>query len=220
MKPEDVLLVRPQQERALVKFHKMLEAGRETLVEAGIAGLTSEAIVSRAGVNISTFYKYFANRDAFVSYLAIEFIERQTATLCQVVDSMPLDAPLERVIPAMIDSSVEDWSNNPGSRALQGLFVLNPLLYAEYSRSSQQVAVALRPFMAPWNIQGSFADWERMHSVFGDCAIVLFDRAAKAEHTEQAQLITELKALAVAYFKTAVRPPAESARDQRPDQAD
>ena len=206
MKPEDVLLVRPQQERALVKFRKMVEAGTETLVELGIAGLTTDAIVARAGVNISTFYKYFPNREAFICYLGIKFIEQQTESIRKVIASMPPDAPLERVIPAMIESSVEDWSTNRGARALQGIFVLNPVLYGEYSQSSQDVAEALRPFMAVWNIKGSFADWQRMHSVFGDCAIVLFDRAVKAEPAEQVRLIAELKALAVAYFKTAVAP--------------
>jgi hypothetical protein len=44
-----------------------------------------------------------------------------------------------------------------------------------------------------------------MHSVFGDSAIVLFDRAAKAEPEEQAKVVTQLKKLAVAYFNTAVR---------------
>ena len=39
-----------------------------------------------------------------------------------------------------------------------------------------------------------------MHSVFDDCAIVLFDRAAKADAEEQARVIVQLKNLAVAYL--------------------
>jgi hypothetical protein len=104
----------------------------------------------------------------------------------------------------LIDTAVDDWANNPTSRALQGSFILDPVLYAEYSRSSLDVAAALRPFMAAWNISGSYEDWERMNSVFGDCAIVLFDRAAKADPDEQAKVIAQLKNLAVAYFQTAV----------------
>lgn len=205
MKPEDFLLVQPQQDRALVKFRRMVDAGIEILAETGLAGLTTDAIAARAEVNISTFYKYFPNRDALVGYLSVTFIEEQTASLKAVIERMPADAPLEVVIPAMIDTAVEDWANNPASRALQGSFILDPVLYAEYSRSSQDVALALRPFMAVWNIEGDFEDWDRMHSVFGDSAIVLFDRAAKAEPEEQAKVIVQLKKLAVAYFKTAVK---------------
>lgn len=205
MKPEDFLLVRPQQDRALVKFRKMVDAGNKILAESGFAGLTTDAIAARAGVNISTFYKYFPNRDALVGFLSVTFIEEQTASLRAVIDRMPADAPLDVVIPAMIDTAVEDWANNPASRALQGSFILDPVLYAEYSRSSQDVALALRPFMSIWNIEGDFDDWDRMHSVFGDSAIVLFDRAAKANPEEQAKIITQLKKLAVAYFKTAVK---------------
>lgn len=205
MKPEDFLLVQPQQDRALVKFRKMVDAGIEILAESGFAGLTTDAIAARAGVNISTFYKYFPNRDALVGYLSLTFIEEQTASLRAVIERMPADAPLDIVIPAMIDTAVEDWANNPASRALQGSFILDPVLYAEYSRSSQDVAMALRPFMTIWNIEGDFDDWDRMHTVFGDSAIVLFDRAAKADPEEQAKIITQLKKLAVAYFKTAVK---------------
>lgn len=204
MKPEDFLLAQPQQERAIAKFRKMVEAGGEILAEGGFGGLTSDAIVARAGVNISTFYKYFANRDALVGYMALAFIEEQTASLCRLVARTPPDAPLEQLIPAMIDAAVDDWANSPTSRALQGSFILDPVLYAEYSRSSLDVAAALRPFMTAWNIAGSYEDWERMHSVFGDCAIVLFDRAAKADPDEQAKVIVQLKNLAVAYFRTAV----------------
>lgn len=205
MKPEDFLLVQPQQDRALVKFRRMVDAGIEILAESGLAGLTTDAIAARAEVNISTFYKYFPNRDALVGYLSVSFIEDQTASLKAVIERMPADAPLDVVIPAMIDTAVEDWAKNPASRALQGSFILDPVLYAEYSRSSQDVALALRPFMAVWNIEGDFGDWDRMHSVFGDSAIVLFDRAAKAEPEEQAKVIVQLKKLAVAYFKTAVK---------------
>lgn len=205
MKAEDFLLVQPQQDRALVKFRRMVDAGIEILAESGLAGLTTDAIAARAEVNISTFYKYFPNRDALVGYLSVTFIEEQTASLKAVIERMPADAPLDVVIPAMIDTAVEDWTKNPASRALQGSFILDPVLYAEYSRSSQDVALALRPFMAVWNIEGDFEDWDRMHSVFGDSAIVLFDRAAKAEPEEQAKVIVQLKKLAVAYFKTAVK---------------
>lgn len=205
MKAEDFLLVQPQQNRALVKFRRMVDAGIEILAESGLAGLTTDAIAARAEVNISTFYKYFPNRDALVGYLSVTFIEEQTASLKAVIERMPADAPLDVVIPAMIDTAVEDWTKNPASRALQGSFILDPVLYAEYSRSSQDVALALRPFMAVWNIEGDFEDWDRMHSVFGDSAIVLFDRAAKAEPEEQAKVIVQLKKLAVAYFKTAVK---------------
>lgn len=205
MKPEDFLLVQPQQDRALVKFRKMIDAGIEILAESGFAGLTTDAVAARAGVNISTFYKYFRNREALVGYLAVTFIEEQTASMTALIDRMPPDAPMDVVIPAMIDTAVEDWAKNPASRALQGSFILDPVLYTEYSRSSLDVALALRQFMIAWNMEGDFEDWERMHTVFGDSAIVVFDRAAKADPEEQAKIITQLKKLAVAYFKTAVK---------------
>jgi AcrR family transcriptional regulator len=204
MKPEDFLLVQPQQARAVAKFRSMVAAAGEVLAESGIGGLTSDAIAARAVVNISMFYKYFANRDALPGYMAVTFIEEQTASLIRLIERTPASALLDQMIPAMIDTAVDDWASNPTSRALQGIFILDPVLYAEYSRSSLDVAAALRPFMAAWNVAGTYEGWQRMHLVFGDCAIVLFDRAAKAEPDEQAKIIIQLKNLAVAYFRTAI----------------
>jgi len=61
--------------------------------------------------------------------------------------------------------------------------------------------------MTSWSFKGSHDDWDRMHSIFGDCAIVVYDRAAKAEAAEQAEIIAELKILAVAYFNTVMQRP-------------
>lgn len=209
MAPEEFLLVQPQQVRALEKFRRMIETGREILAESGLAGLTSDAVVARAGVNISTFYKYFPNREALIGYLAVAFIEQQTEALRKVISTFPPDAPMEQVIPAMIDAAVDDWSSNPASRALQSMFMLDPVLYEEYSRSAIDVAEALRPFMQVWGMSGTIEDWELMHTIFGDCAIVLFDRAAKSDAEGQARVIWELKRLAIAYLGTGVRTESE-----------
>jgi AcrR family transcriptional regulator len=85
MKPEAFLLVQPQQDRAFAKFRKMVAAAGEILAESGFGGLTSDAIAARAGVNISTFYKYFANRDALLGFMAVTFIEEQTTSLIRLI---------------------------------------------------------------------------------------------------------------------------------------
>ena len=60
---------RPTQERSKRKFHAMLEAARELLIDVGFESLTCEEIATRAEVPIGTLYQYFANKYVIVCEL-------------------------------------------------------------------------------------------------------------------------------------------------------
>lgn len=204
-RPEDFLLATPLQARAKLTFQRIVDAAKDLLVEGGLAGLSTDAVAQRAEVNIATLYKYFANREALVRYLAVSFSQAQTDSLRAAIASFPPDAPIHLVLPQLIDTMVRDWTREPSSRAIQSIFLMDPVLYAEYSRASVDVAEALRQFRDPWGFEGTEEDWQRMHAVFGDCAIALLDRAAKSDPDEQERTVNELKALALAYFAVRTR---------------
>lgn len=202
MTPDDFLLSLPKQERARAALFRILEAGREILASDGLPALTTDEIALRAKVNIATFYKYFANREGLLGYLALQFSDAQTRSLLDRIATFPPATPWRTVLPALIDAMVQDWVRVPGSRTLQGVFLMDPRLQEEYGQSSIAVARALKPFAGPWGFHGTDAEWQRMHMVFGDCLIALLDRAAKSPGPEQAAIIDEMKRLALAYHAT------------------
>lgn len=202
MTPEDFLLSIPKQDRARAALTRILDAGREILTEDGLPALTTDEIARRAEVNIATLYKYFANREGILGYLALQFSEEQTRSLLGCIATFPITTSWRVVLPALIDTMVQDWVRVPGSRTLQGVFLTDPRLQAEYGQSSLAVSEALRPFAAAWGFQGTDAQWRRLHVVFGDCLIALLDRAAKSPGPEQAAIIDEMKRLAIAYHAT------------------
>jgi AcrR family transcriptional regulator len=205
LKPSDFLLVHPKQTRAKITFESMIAAGKAVLAEGGLSAVTTDSVVQRAEVNISTFYKYFTNRDDFLGYLALEFIQSQARAHREVISQLEPDAPMRSVVPRLVNIMFEDWSREPAYKELQGIFLTNPILYQEYSRASIDVADALQEFRKPWGFIGTDDDWYRMHAVFGDCAIGLLDRAAKSLPAEQTVLLQELQRLAVAYFSSWMR---------------
>lgn len=202
MTPDDFLLSIPKQDRARAALARILEAGREILAAEGLPALTTDEIARRAEVNIATFYKYFANREGLLGYLALQFSDAQTRSLLDCIASFPVTTSWRAVLPALIDTMVQDWVRVPGSRTLQGVFLMDPRLQEEYGQSSIAVATALKPFAPAWGFQGTEAEWQRLHMVFGDCLIALLDRAAKSPGTEQAAIIAEMKRLAIAYHAT------------------
>lgn len=202
MTPEDLLLSIPKQDRARVALSRILAAGLEILAEQGLPALTTEEIARRAEVNIATFYKYFANREALLGYLAIQFSDQQTKALEDCIASFPPSTSWRVLLPALIDTMVQDWVRLPGSRVLQGVFLTDPRLQEEYGTSSLAVSAALKPFAPGWRFEGTDAQWQRIHMIFGDCLIALLDRAAKSSGAEQAAIIDEMKRLAIAYHAT------------------
>jgi AcrR family transcriptional regulator len=206
LEPSDFLLVHPKQARAKITFQSMIAAGKVVLAEGGLSAVTTDSVAQRAGVNISTFYKYFTNRDDFLGYLAMEFIQSQARAHREVIAGLSPDAPMRRVVPRLVSIMFEDWSREPAYKELQGIFLTNPMLYQEYSRASVDVADALQHFRQPWGFSGTDAEWYMMHAVFGDCAIGLLDRAAKSPPDEQVVLLGELQRLAVAYFSSWMQP--------------
>lgn len=202
MIPDDFLLSIPKQDRARAALTRILDAGRAILAEDGLPALTTDEIARRAKVNIATFYKYFANREGLLGYLALQFSDQQTRSLLECIAAFPATSSWRDVLPALIDTMVQDWVRLPGSRTLQGVFLMDPRLQEEYGQSSLAVSQALKPFAVAWGFKGTDAEWQRLHVVFGDCLIALLDRAAKSPGPEQAAIIGEMKRLAIAYHAT------------------
>ena len=69
----------PRQARARQTYEKILNATAMLLDEVGVDGINTNLIAEKAGVNISAIYKYFPNKYAILSTLAIRSGARPAA---------------------------------------------------------------------------------------------------------------------------------------------
>ncbi|MGB8666049.1 MAG: TetR/AcrR family transcriptional regulator, partial [Serratia inhibens] len=60
---------RPVQERSRITVDAIVQASAYILNESGWEGLTTNAIAERAGVNISSLYQFFPNKEAIINEL-------------------------------------------------------------------------------------------------------------------------------------------------------
>lgn len=67
---------RPQQERGKATVEAILQAATYILIRSGWEALTTNAVAERAGVNISSLYQYFPNKESIVSELRRRHGER------------------------------------------------------------------------------------------------------------------------------------------------
>jgi AcrR family transcriptional regulator len=93
----------PNQERAQASIDAILTAASQLLEERGFTRMTTNGIATRAGVNVSLVYRYFAGKEAIVGVL----IERSAAALeSSMRDTLAEHArsPLTVAIRAMLDA--------------------------------------------------------------------------------------------------------------------
>jgi AcrR family transcriptional regulator len=78
-KPELSPRKRPRQERGRATVEAILQAATYILIKSGWEALNTNAVAERAGVNISSLYQYFPNKESIVSELRNRHQERINA---------------------------------------------------------------------------------------------------------------------------------------------
>ena len=93
----------------------LLDAGAALAEEHGLAGVSVNMVVARAGVAKGTFYVHFKDRASFVDAMHARFHERVQAAIERAVTGLPAGAErLYRALEAYLDVSLE----NRGVKAL------------------------------------------------------------------------------------------------------
>lgn len=126
----------PRQARAQRTVSFILDAAAYILAERGLAGLTTNRVAERAGVNIASLYQYFPNKAAILDALQARHAARPDQP-----DSLPLrqrlaDMPLAEMLRAMVEGSLAERANNPA---------MHRILLTTLPRSARDARVPDRP---------------------------------------------------------------------------
>lgn len=194
----------PKQARARETFDRILDAAADLLTEQGIEGLNTNEVASRAGVNVSTLYRYFDDKYDLVEGLLTRFSELQ---LTEVAQQIPrFDDPHERVS-HILDLQLQLLARHPWLGPVQRALRASPHLQAIRAANSARTRDALLGNMG-WdgaNARGPFTLGERQ-----DAAAQLLveiwgtglQAVAEAPEPERPALLAELRILLNAYLDT------------------
>ena len=137
----------PKQARARQTREKILSATAALLEETGLEGINTNIIARQAGVNISAVYKYFPNKYAILSTLAVRLNDKQTALTLEYLDGIDAGTGWQDIVRGMVDTMVEGTRREKGLIALQSAMLASPELKAMYRQSNDEVAkVFIRAF--------------------------------------------------------------------------
>src|SRR4051812_524013 len=124
----------------------LLDAGAAVAAEHGLAGLSVNRVVARAGVAKGTFYVHFSDRDAFVDAMHARFHAAVDEAVAAAIDGVePGGELLVRAAAAYLDVSLRD----PATKALALEARSDPALStAMAGRHERFAALAIPSFKA------------------------------------------------------------------------
>lgn len=103
----------PSQERSRFTVDAIIQASTYILMKSGWKGFTTNAIAERAGVNISSLYQFFPNKEAIVAELQSRHAAEINDELHQVLKRIPEQDSLKQVLTLLVDMIIRKHKVSP-----------------------------------------------------------------------------------------------------------
>ncbi|MFF7415478.1 TetR/AcrR family transcriptional regulator [Streptomyces lydicus] len=137
----------PVQARSQRTLENILSAATDILLESGLPALNTNAIATRAGINVSTLYSYFPDKLAIVHELSARFDGMRDTFLAEHLRELATAEEWRQHVAGVIEGLVRFRVEVPGSAALRRALCAMPEtegeVIAAVRRTANLVAAAL-----------------------------------------------------------------------------
>lgn len=103
----------PRQERAKLTVEKIMQAGLDLIISDGIENLSTNKIAEQADVNISSIYQYFPNKEAIISAIIEDAVNKMIDVLNQELEDM-MELPTQEVTKRWLKSAIALYRQSDG----------------------------------------------------------------------------------------------------------
>jgi AcrR family transcriptional regulator len=134
--------VTTRQERAAATREHLVDAGLRLAEQTGLAGMSVNLIVDKAGVAKGTFFHHFADRAGFLLALHTEFHDRLFADIAEAVAGLP---PGRDRLLAAADAYLDGCLRHRGIRALLLEARAEPVITDAIARRNRQASELITP---------------------------------------------------------------------------
>ncbi len=93
----------PQQDRGQKRIDALLDAAEQVIVQAGVDGMTTNAVAERAGAGMGSLYHFFASKEAILAALA----ERYMSAMRSLTQYSSQDALRTLLLAALADAIID-----------------------------------------------------------------------------------------------------------------
>ena len=139
----------PIQERSRATVDAITQAATYILTRFGWERLTTNAIAERAGVNISSLYQYFPNKEAIVAELKRRHIAGTRKALATILSGLSTQSSLREVLTRLVEAMVREHRMAP---AMHRVFAeeLPRTVRCALSDEEECTSNCSRPFSDSW----------------------------------------------------------------------
>ena len=134
----------PQQERAIEKKNKIINAGYELFSEVGYYGTNTAEIAKRAGVSTGIVYGYFSDkRDILICVLEI-YLNKVIEPLLKMFNKLTAPLSFKEVVPKVIEEVIKIHKrNNKIHEALHSLSGSDEAVNAKFIELEDQLTLKI-----------------------------------------------------------------------------
>jgi len=139
---------RPRQQRSQMTVDAITQAAAYILVKFGWERLTTNAVAERAGVNISSLYQYFPNKEAIVAELQRRHILQTQRELAKTLVQLPIQRTLREALVLLVQAMVNEHRIAPAvHRAIADELPRSVRCEMDNDDRVEQLRQALEPYM-------------------------------------------------------------------------
>lgn len=209
------LRTQPRQERARFTVEKLKAASLALLGEAGVEKFTTNHVAKKAGVNVSTLYRYFPDKGHLLRALMSDFESARVHFFIESLTHLDNPGAWGRWIEVLVDGLADIRRSQPGGMALRRVMGAFPELYAVDRASTEETAAALaNTLLAAFPDLGSTTS-RAMARVVVTNLTHLLDMAFDTDPQGDPVIIREIKRILTSYAPGAEPVPVSSLTRKR-----
>ena len=192
----------PKQARARRTYEQILSTTAILLDEVGLDGINTNLIAEKAEVNISTIYKYFPNKYAILSTLAIRLNDKQTQLTLEYMSELKASTSWQDMLSGMVDTMIEGTRHEKGLVALQSAMLATPGLKAIYRKSNADVTDFFMKAFEKCGVSFPANRKKLIGNCVGEIVPVMLDYSVSKGKRFDPKVIEELKRMEIGYIST------------------
>lgn len=189
----------PAQKRSQATVDAIVQASTYILIESGWRGFTTNAIAERAGVNISSLYQFFKNKEAIIAEIQRRHAADSRADLHEVLQNLPEQHTLQEALTRLIQVVINKHQVAPEVHKIlmEEIPRTARCVLEEDTRLGEQLLIRLRPFMV------NVPDPDLAIFIIGTAidAIIHQITSSRPSLLSEARLVTELVTLLERYLR-------------------
>ena len=172
------------------------------IYEVGLDGVNTNLIAEKAGVNISAIYKYFPNKYAILSTLAIRLNDKQTDLTLDYMANLDESISWQDMLSGMVDTMIEGTRHEKGLIALQSAMLATPGLKTIYRKSNEDVAGVFLKAFEKCGIELPANKKKLIGNCLGEIVPAMLDYSVSKGRRFDSRVIEELKRMQIGYIST------------------